>query len=71
MTDMKHYHMQLTIDISKKDMIEFGRESVQKEIENTLRWMRIRQSFGKISKELKSSFDEQHLAGTNLNLTII
>ncbi len=51
--------MQLTIDIPEKTLIEFGRESVQKEINNTLKWMRIRQAFGKISNELKSSFDER------------
>ncbi len=51
--------MQLTVNISEKDLIEFGKESVQKEIESALKWMRIRQAFGKISKELKSSFDEQ------------
>ncbi len=51
--------MQLTVDISEKDLIEFGRESVQKELDNTLKWMKIRRSFVKISKGLKSSFDEQ------------
>ncbi|MCP4107873.1 MAG: hypothetical protein GY749_20405 [Desulfobacteraceae bacterium] len=51
--------MQLTIDISEKILIEFGRASVQKEIDNTLKWMKIKQDFRKISKELKSSFDEQ------------
>lgn len=51
--------MELTIDISEKDLISFGWESVQKEINNTLKWMRIRQSFRKISENLKSSYDEQ------------
>ena len=51
--------MELTIDISEKDLISFGLESVQNEINNTLKWMRIRQSFHKISEKLKSSYDEQ------------
>jgi hypothetical protein len=51
--------MELTIKISEKDLISFGLESVQKEINNTLKWMRIRQSFHMISEKLKSSYDEQ------------
>lgn len=51
--------MQLTIDISEKDLVEFGMESIQREIDSTMKWMRIRQKFGKISEELRSSFDEE------------
>lgn len=50
--------MQLTIDISEKDLVEFGMESIQREIANTIKWMRIRQKFGRISEELQLSFDE-------------
>ncbi len=50
--------MQLTIEVPEKDLVAFGQESVQREIVRTLRWMRIRQSFKKISAEL-SSLDEQ------------
>lgn len=51
--------MQLTIDISEKDLVEFGMESIQREIDSTMKWMRIRQKFAKISDELRSSFDEE------------
>jgi hypothetical protein len=51
--------MELSIDISEKDLISFGWESIQKEINNTLKWMRIRQSFRKISEKLKSSYDDE------------
>jgi hypothetical protein len=51
--------MELTVDVSETDLIEFGRDSVQKEAENTIKWMKIKRSFRIISKELKSSFDEQ------------
>ncbi len=50
--------MQLTIEVPEKDLVVFGQESVQKEITHALRWMKIRQSFRKISAELKS-LDEQ------------
>ncbi len=46
--------MELTIEISEKDLLAYGAESVQREISHTLRWMKIRQSFKKISAGLKS-----------------
>ena len=51
--------MQLMLDVPETDLIEFGKDSVQKEIENTIKWMKIKRSFGKISRELQSSFDER------------
>ena len=51
--------MELTIDVPERDLIEFGKESVQKEAENTIKWMKIKRSFRKISEELRSSFDDQ------------
>lgn len=51
--------MELTVDVPETDLIEFGRDSVQKEIENTVKWMKIKRSFRKISEELRSSFDDQ------------
>ena len=44
----------MTIDIPDKNLIEFGRESVYREINNTLKWMKIKNSYRKISKELKT-----------------
>jgi len=58
-TKNKEPIMRLTVEIPETDVIKFGRESVLQEMENTIKWMKIKQSFGKISKELKSSFDEQ------------
>jgi len=46
--------MEMTIDIPDKNLIEFGRESVYREINNTLKWMKIKNSYRKISKELKT-----------------
>jgi hypothetical protein len=50
--------MELTIEIPEKDLLAFGEESVQREITHALRWMKIRQSFRKISAGLKL-FGEQ------------
>jgi hypothetical protein len=46
--------MEMIIDIPERDLIEFGRESVHKEIKKTLKWMKIKNSFKKISKELRA-----------------
>lgn len=51
--------MRLTVEIPETDLIKFGRDSVLQEMENTIKWMKIKQSFGKISKELRFSFDKQ------------
>ena len=51
--------MQLTFDIPEKDLVEFGRESIQQEIHKMLKWLKIKQSFIKISEGLKS-IDEKN-----------
>ncbi|MBN1348527.1 hypothetical protein JXJ21_03895 [candidate division KSB1 bacterium] len=55
--------MQLTFDIPEKDILEFGKDSVQKEIQRLFKWMKIKQSFQKIAGELKhydaAKYDEE------------
>ncbi len=53
--------MELTIEISEKDLLAYGAESVQREIGHTLRWMKIRQSFQKISTGLKNFAEQDYL----------
>lgn len=50
--------MELKVDIPEKDLVEFGKESIQQEIQNMLRWLKIKQLFNRISQSLKS-FNEQ------------
>ncbi|NOY58170.1 MAG: hypothetical protein GXO75_04430 [Calditrichaeota bacterium] len=45
--------MQLTVDIPEKDLVEFGKESIQQEIQRMLKWLQIKQSFKKVSEGLK------------------
>ena len=45
--------MQLTVDIPEKDLVEFGKETIQQEIQKMLKWLQIKQSFKKISEGLK------------------
>lgn len=45
--------MQLTFDIPEKDLVEFGKETIQHEIKRMLKWLKIKQSFKKISETLK------------------
>jgi hypothetical protein len=53
--------MELTIEIPEKDLLAYGLESVQREISHTLRWMKIRQSFQKISLGLKAIPEPDYL----------
>jgi hypothetical protein len=52
--------MQMTIERPEKDLLIFGKESIQKEITQMLRWMKICSSFRKISSELQSFEQEQY-----------
>lgn len=52
--------MQLTIDIPEKDLVEFGRESIEQEIESMLKWLRIKQNLKRISKGLKDIDDKTY-----------
>ncbi|MDW7680755.1 MAG: hypothetical protein SCK70_09335 [bacterium] len=45
--------MKLTFDIPEKDLVEFGKETIQQEIHKMLKWLKIKQSFKKISESLQ------------------
>lgn len=45
--------MQLTFDIPEKDLAEFGKDTIQQEIEKMLKWLKIKHSFKKISAHVQ------------------
>ena len=45
--------MQLIFDVPEKDLVEFGKETIQQEIHKMLKWLKIKQSFKKISESLQ------------------
>lgn len=51
--------MQFTVDIPEQDLIEFGKDTIHQEIQKMLKWLKIKQSFKKISEELRSYYDEE------------
>ena len=53
--------MQLTMDISERDVAEFGKDAIQREFENALKWVRIKRAFRLISADL-SRFDAREYA---------
>ena len=53
--------MQLTMDVSERDVAEFGQEAIRREFENVLKWVRIKQAFRRIAADL-STFDAQEYA---------
>ena len=52
--------MQLTFDIPEKDLVEFGKETIQQEIHKMLKWLKIKQSFKKISEGLQRIDEESY-----------
>lgn len=52
--------MQLTFDIPEKDLVEFGKETIQQEIHKMLKWLKIKQSFKKISEALQQIDEESY-----------
>lgn len=50
--------MEVTFDVSEKDLAEFGEEIIRKEFKKTLKWLRLKQAFKNISDALKE-MDEQ------------
>jgi hypothetical protein len=52
--------MQLTFDIPEKDLVEFGKETIQQEIHKMLKWLKIKQSFKKISESLQRIDEESY-----------
>ena len=50
--------MQLKIDIPDEALAEFGKETIQQEIQKMLQWLRIKQSFKKVSEGLHK-FDDK------------
>jgi hypothetical protein len=54
--------VQLTFDIPEKDLVEFGKETIQQEIQKLLKWLKIKQSFIKISEALKVIDEESYFS---------
>ena len=51
--------MQMTIDVPEEILIQFGKESIEKEIARTLKWMEMRPLLEKISAELQTTFEPE------------
>ena len=45
--------MQLTFDIPDKELLELGKETIHLEFQKMFKWIKIKQSFKKISMNLK------------------
>jgi hypothetical protein len=54
--------MQLTVDIPEKDLVEFGKETIQHEIQKMLKWLQMKQSFKKIADGLKTIDEKTYYA---------
>jgi hypothetical protein len=50
--------MQLTIEISEQDLLDFGRQTVERELQATLEWLRLRNRLSVLAKGLRESCEE-------------
>ncbi|MDQ7052206.1 MAG: hypothetical protein Q9P14_04670 [candidate division KSB1 bacterium] len=55
--------MQLVIDIPEKDLIEFGKKTIEEEFQRTLQWLKIRNSFEILAHKLQQ-YDQKDYCET-------
>lgn len=46
--------MKLEIEVSEQDLIEFGKQAIEKEIRDSLIWLRLRRDFERVSQEIRA-----------------
>ena len=51
--------MKLEIEVSEQDLIEFGKQAVEKEIRASLKRMRLRTTFTQLSEKIREAWDEE------------
>lgn len=51
--------MKLEIEVSEQDLLEFGRQAVEKEMQASLKRMRLRTSFARLSEKVRGSWTEE------------
>jgi hypothetical protein len=50
--------MQLTIDIPDRDIADFGRQAIEKELANSIKWLRLRNRFTQLAQGLWETHKE-------------
>lgn len=51
--------MKLEIEVSEQDLLEFGKQAVEREMRASLRRMRMRLSFIQLSEKIREAWDEE------------
>lgn len=51
--------MKLEIEVSEQDLIEFGKQAIEKEMQASLKRMRMRIAFVQLSNEIRAAWDEK------------
>ncbi len=46
--------MKVEVEISDQDLLEFGKEAIAKELQNSLKWLKVRRNFAGIAQELQA-----------------
>ncbi len=50
--------MQLTIEITEQDLLDFGHQAIQKEMQSTLKWLRMRNRLEQMADEIRNVYKE-------------
>lgn len=50
--------MKLEIEISEQDLLEFGKQAIEKEMQASLKRMRLRTTFAQLSDQIREVWDE-------------
>lgn len=51
--------MKLEIEVSEQDLLEFGRQAVEREMQDSLKRMRLRTSFAQLSEKIRGAWSEE------------
>ncbi|MGD1863995.1 MAG: hypothetical protein ACFB0D_05525 [Phormidesmis sp.] len=51
--------MKLEVEVSEQDLIELGKEALEKEMQASIKRLRLRNSFNQLSKKIRETWNEK------------
>lgn len=51
--------MKLEIEVSEQDLLELGKQAVEREVQASLERLRLRTAFTRLSEEIREAWDEE------------
>ncbi len=50
--------MQLTIEVSEQTLLNFGKQAIERELQASLKHLRLRETFSRLAKEIQANYTE-------------